>query len=89
MLLVAVPPFTDDPALILHLEGRGSDGMSFGQQQDDSRPVCQPGGDRSAAEDGFQFELFLQGKIEAYRRFSSSHDTASSLGFQGVYHCTP
>ena len=59
MLLVSLPPFTDDPALILHLQGGGGDGMSFGQQQDDSRPVGQPGSGRSAAEDGFQFELFL------------------------------
>jgi hypothetical protein len=53
MLLVSLPPFPNDPALILHLQGGGGDGMSFGQQQDDSRPVGQPGRGRSAAEDGF------------------------------------
>jgi len=82
MLLVALPPFTDDPALILHLQGGGSDGMSCGQQQDDSRPVGQPGRGRRAAEDGFQFELFWQGKLEADWRFSSSHDTSSALSFR-------
>jgi hypothetical protein len=82
MLLVALPPFTDDPALILHLSGRSGDGMSFGQQQDDSRSVGQPGRGRRAAADSFQFELFLQGKMEAYRRFSSSHDTSSTLSLR-------
>src|SRR5512144_1148059 len=37
MLLVSLPPFTDDPALILHLLGGGGDRMSFGQQQNDPR----------------------------------------------------
>jgi hypothetical protein len=30
MLLVALPPFTDNPALILHLSGRVGDRMPFG-----------------------------------------------------------
>jgi hypothetical protein len=83
MLLVSLPPFTDDPALILHLPGSGGDRMSFGQQQNDPCPVGQPGGCRGAAEDGFKLELFLEGKMDAHRRFSSSHDTSSGLSFQG------
>jgi hypothetical protein len=27
--------------------------------------------------------LFLKGKMDAHRRFSSSHDTSSDLSFQG------
>jgi hypothetical protein len=89
MLLKASPPFPDNPALILHLPGRGGDRTPFGQQQDNPRPVDQPGRRRGAAQDGFQFELFLAGKLDAHRRFSSSHDTSSSFGCQEKCHCTP
>src|SRR5512138_123221 len=89
MLLKASPPFTDDSALILHLTGRSGDRTPFGQQQDKPRPVDQPSGRRGAAQDGFQFALLLEGKLDAHRRFSSPHDTASSLGFQGECYCTP
>jgi hypothetical protein len=89
MLLKASPPLPDHPALILHLPGRGGDRMPFGQQQDNPSPVNQPSGRRSAAPDGFQLQLLLEGKLDAHRRFSSSHDTSSGLGFQGECYCTP
>jgi len=89
MLLKASPPLPDHPALIVHLPGRGGDRMPFGQQQDNPSPVNQPSGRRGAAQDGFQLQLLLEGKLDAHRRFSSSHDTSSGLGFQGECYCTP
>jgi hypothetical protein len=81
MLLKAPRPLPDNPALILHLSGRGGNRMPFGQQQDNPGPMNQPSGRRGAAQNGVQFQLLLDGKLDAHRRFSSSHDTSSGLSF--------